>query len=162
MSTGRVVKSKTITLMVVCAVITGCAARQSHRFEVRECRTATFAEYGDDEDCEKGKPRRVKQEHCVVLDHQTGCIVGAFKERNPDYSPSSDFGTGKREYVYTRVYDWECPAGIAPPGKNEFWFTAFIGRPLDCDDELVADPLRQNPLLHLPQPPVKQQTGDVK
>jgi hypothetical protein len=104
------------------------------------------------EDCDK-RERAIPYEHCVVHDHRTGCIVGAIKERNPAFSPSSDFGSGKPEYVYTRVYDWECPAGVVPPRKNDFYFESFYSAPLDCDADKSLSPLKQNPLLHLGERP---------
>lgn len=125
-------------LLLITATLAACASKPA-RFEVNQCHTEIFL---DETDCDKGEPpRRLEQVHCVVMDRQSGCKVGAVRERNPDYMRD----IYQPQVNYVRVYDWECPAGVTPPSRHAFRFVGLYV-PVACDP-LTPIPTR-NPLLH--------------
>ena len=140
---GRIIRMPKLTLAatIVVAAITAAGCGPSH-FLVRDCQSIKVLEE-DPSHCEGAPPlRRSVKTHCAVIDTISGCKVGAIQVRNPNYAnPSNDWA--EPEFVYQRLYDWECPAGIAPP--KGFRFVDFLNAPMACDES--DDPLPTNPLL---------------
>lgn len=113
------------------------------RFEVTDCEGLWVLE---EQPCADGS-RRVKRLRtgCVLADRVSACRVGVLRILNEDKGTgANDFV--KPDYVYGRLYDWECPAGVSPPPPAAFPFATTFNAPVACDDEEPGSP-PTNPLL---------------
>jgi hypothetical protein len=151
-------------LAIVILLVTGCASEEAttvtdgpevitdgrgpvydaDRFVIDRCKAIWVY---DEKSCDSGKPTRYSRMGCALTDRVTGCEVGLLRVPNPQKPyPLFSIDWSKPDFLYARVWDWECPAGSAPPSRQEFPFAQLMGAPVACDDEEAALPER-SPLL---------------
>jgi hypothetical protein len=106
------------------------ASYDANRFSVEDCREV-LVPIADKEDCEGDDFMRLM--HCAIVDSVTGCIVGAQLKRNPNKADSNVADWTKADYAYSRLFNWECPPGVAPPSARDFRFDTVLKALPSCD-----------------------------
>jgi hypothetical protein len=150
---------KKIFAAAILVLVTGCSFERNglypsagggpdydkHRFVISHCQATWVL---DEAPCDDGSRKTVRylRTGCALMDSVSACSVGVLRIRNPRHSNDSH-DWAQPDYVYARLYDWECPAGSAPPSRKEFPFAQLLGAPVACDDEEAGLPER-SPLLN--------------